>query len=396
MEGAPEARRYEVLQTLGKGGFGTVYRAKLLGDGGFSKQVALKVLNEDVAGNADFAKRLRDEARILGLIRHRAIVQVDGLAKLNNRWTVVMEYVDGIDVHALFDGGPVPPGPALEVIGEVGAALHAAWHTVGPNDQPLHLLHRDIKPGNVQLTAGGEVKLLDFGVARADFEGREAKTRSVRFGSMGYLSPERFDGEDVPGGDVYALGILLYEMVLCERLGQPPFKPAKHAEHVAHKLQKVRNKLGPRGEPVAMLLGELLAYDPNKRPSAREVERRCAEAKAEVRGESLRDFAERMVPKIKLRRQKSDATDQLTGQVLIEGTQAIAPGSPLSKASGVGLVEPTFALDKPKTKAATVSRSRKSAGSLLIFVGGFVAVVVIGVFFLLLALLGVAIVWSVV
>lgn len=383
IEGTTEARKYEVMQTLGKGGFGTVYRAKLLGDGGFSKQVALKVLNDDVAGNADFAKRLRDEARILGMIRHRAIVQVDGLVKLNNRWTVVMEYVDGVDVHSLFDAGPVPPGPALEIIAELAAALHAAWNTSGPSGQPLHLLHRDIKPGNVQITAGGEVKLLDFGVARADFEGREAKTRSVRFGSMGYLSPERFDGEDVPGGDIYALGILLYEMLLCERLGQPPFKPKKHAEYVEDKLQKVKAKLGARGDSTARLVADLLSYDATKRPSARDVERRCAECRADLRGELLRDWAEKIVPKIKLRRQKSDATDQLTGQVLIEGTAA----HPLM--SGQVAAEATFAMDKPKTKAA---KSGGGGGGMALLAGGFLAVVLVGVGVLLLFLLAIVIV----
>src|SRR5688572_13075743 len=96
-----EARRYEILETLGRGGFGTVYRAKLVGEGGFAKQVALKVLNPEVASTGEFAARMRDEARILGLIRHRAVVQVDGLVQLNGRWTVVMEYIQGVDLSQL-------------------------------------------------------------------------------------------------------------------------------------------------------------------------------------------------------------------------------------------------------------------------------------------------------
>ena len=154
-----ENRRYEVLGVLGRGGFGTVYRAQLLGQGGFRKAVALKVLNPDMTGVAEVASRLRDEARILGLVRHRALVQVDGLVQLDGRWAVVMEYVPGVDLRVLLRGGPVPVGPALEVAGEVAGALNAAYSAKGPDGSPLRLLHRDIKPGNVLVTAMGEVKV---------------------------------------------------------------------------------------------------------------------------------------------------------------------------------------------------------------------------------------------
>ena len=92
-------RRYRVLGTIGKGGFGTVYKAEMLGEGDFTKVVALKVLNPEAALVDEVAQRMRDEARILGLVRHRAIVQVDGLVRFDNQWTIVMEYLEGVDLR---------------------------------------------------------------------------------------------------------------------------------------------------------------------------------------------------------------------------------------------------------------------------------------------------------
>jgi serine/threonine-protein kinase len=84
----------------------------------------------------------------------------------------------------------------------------------------MHLIHRDIKPPNLLLTAAGETKVLDFGIARADFGGREAQTKSVLYGSVGYMAPERMEFEELPAGDVYALGTVLFELLDGQPLGK--------------------------------------------------------------------------------------------------------------------------------------------------------------------------------
>jgi len=315
------SRTYHVQSTLGKGGFGTVYRAELKGEGGFTKLVALKVLNADMEGLDEIAQRMRDEARVLGLVRHRAIVQVDGLVRLNGRWTIVMEMVNGVDLKLVAEKHQVPPGPALEMAGEIAGALHAAYTCPGPSGAPLCILHRDIKPSNAQLTALGEVKVLDFGIARADFEGREAVTRSLTFGSLEYMAPERMDLIDTPAGDVYALGSVLYELLMGQMLGKTSINPKRHDERLEERLLALQARLGGGSEPMLELLRSILAYEHEDRPDAREVERQCARLRRNWPEPMLRDWAEEVVPELISTRLESPA-DDLTGSTLYERTDS--------------------------------------------------------------------------
>jgi serine/threonine-protein kinase len=312
-----EGRRYRIEGVLGQGGFGTVYKAQLLGEGGFTRQVALKVLNADMVGVEDVARRLRDEARLLGLLRHRAILHVDGLVRMKGRWTVVMEFIDGCDLQKVARGGGVPLGPALEIVGEVASALHVAYTTPSPSGVPLALLHRDIKPPNILITSAGEVKVLDFGIARAEFGGREAKTRSVMYGSVGYMAPERLDFEELPEGDVYALGTVLYEILTGDPFGKASIRTERHQAKVDEAILLVERKFGPMPPDFPELLGSMLAYDPEDRPSAREVERRCRSIRQAVHGPWLRDWAEHAVPPL-LAMQPALELDGFSGSIIAE------------------------------------------------------------------------------
>ncbi|MDP2313551.1 MAG: serine/threonine-protein kinase [Pseudomonadota bacterium] len=320
-----EGRRYKILGAVGRGGFGTVYRAELTGEGGFSKIVALKVLNPDMEEVGEMAIRLRDEARVLGLLRHRAIVQVDGLVRLSGRWTVVMEYVEGADLkQVIAAAGTIPPAVALTVLEEVAGALHVAYTRNGPEGNPLHLLHRDIKPSNIQVTAAGETKLLDFGVARAEFAGREAETRSLMFGSVGYMSPERLDFVDGPEGDVYALGAVLYEMLGGVAFGKTSSKEQRHEARLLAGLDALL--AAGIAVPVVEFVAEMMAYEPGTRPAVRDIERRAARLRGDAGGPTLRDWAEDHVSPVL--RDREDLPDELSGCTLVEqGSTAEAAAS---------------------------------------------------------------------
>jgi predicted Ser/Thr protein kinase len=292
---APDrGRRYVVHEVLGSGGFGTVYRAELHTDDAFVKEVALKVLHPE-EDRPEHLARLRDEARVLALVRHRALVGVDELLRLEGRPAVVMELVRGVPLEALVRSGPVPAAVALAVVAEVASALAAAWDAV-------QLVHRDVKPGNVLLTADGDVKLVDFGVARADFPAREARSRAVVLGTLPYLSPERLELVDLPAGDVFALGITLVELVSGTAAGPAVARPDAHAARVAELLAAVA-AASPAPDPAA-LLTRMLSFDPEDRPTASEVEQAC-HTLAPTGAAELRSWAGERVPVAALRARAS-------------------------------------------------------------------------------------------
>ncbi|MCA9570282.1 MAG: serine/threonine protein kinase, partial [Myxococcales bacterium] len=300
-------RRYRIQGVIGQGGFGSVYRAHMEGPEGFRKDVAIKLLR-DADPPREVLQRFRDEARILGLVRDRAVVTVDPPVRLNGRWAVVMEYVDGVSLRALIEAhGRIPPGPALQIVGEVARALDKLWHQEGPDGSPLSLLHRDLKPANLQLTRAGEVKVLDFGIAKASFSERETTTTNALAGTAGYMAPERLAGSEGPTTDVFSLGIVLWELVLGSR---PRLEEVMDDEPLEGELAEV---LG--------LVRRMCAINPEERPSTREVERACRQASRGLEPD-LRDWADQAVP------EASWADDPMAGTVLTETLLLDPPVTP--------------------------------------------------------------------
>jgi len=317
-------RSYLIHHAVGKGSFGTVYRATQQGAGGFSKVVAIKILNPEMEGWEDVAARLRDEAKILGLFRHRAVLHVDGLYQIDGRWSVVMEYVPGSALYRVLRAREtLPLGAALEMVSELASALHVAYASQGP-EGPLKIIHRDIKPSNIQLSTAGEVKLLDWGVARAEFEARESETKSMLMGSRGYMAPERLQSIDTPAGDIYALGVVLGESLSGQRFGKTFFTEAKHEQHIEACLQTVAREVGPDFEAVKPLLERMLAYDHQARITAKEIEREIRNLRGVVPAPWLAEWAETTLVSL-VEQQKVEMGDaELNGSTLHERTEPMA------------------------------------------------------------------------
>jgi serine/threonine protein kinase len=324
-------RRYWFLEVLGRGAFGSVYRVELQGRAGFRKPVAVKLLHPDRTSAPEIVRRLRDEARLMAHVSHPGIVQVDGLLTLRGQWAMVMEYVQGVSVRELVALGPVPILCAVQIVQLTAEALNAA-HNATDGDTPLQLVHRDIKPSNIMLTRDGVVKLVDFGVALAAPEAREARSDELFFGAAEYMAPERWDFEDTPAADVYSLGAVLWELLTGELLGRTSTHIDRHCDLVEEALSRIEHL---DNAELNELLRGMLEYHAQERPNARQVADACRKIAPTVPGPWLSEWAEREVPRARSRR-AMDQDDPLIDVVLTEGEDpevtAVLPSVPLGGA----------------------------------------------------------------
>jgi serine/threonine protein kinase len=295
-------RRFRFLQCLGSGGFGEVYLATMTSASGVETEVAVKMLHEGLDPRSQAVQRLRDEGRLLGSLNHPSVLKVHDLVLLEGRVALVMEYVAGLDLEQCVElTQPIGLRAGMEVVAHVADALHVAYDSTGPDGRPLQLVHRDIKPPNIRIGLHGEVKVLDFGIAKAADARREAKTQtSVMIGSPWYMAPERFDGQnDGSPADVYALGCSLYEIAA---RGGRLFSELSSREHFLLSLddkahdQHVRDHLHPLAIPtdVRWLLDRMLAYDPAERPTHAEVAERAERIADGLQGDTLRRWCKGM------------------------------------------------------------------------------------------------------
>ncbi len=259
---------YKLLEIAAAGTFGTVCIAQDLHRG---RLVALKVLKQAHLHRPRVIARTRDEAVMLSRLDHPNIVHVDGLVQINDRPVVVMEWVRGVSLEDLVRANPkgLPVGVAVDLVRQATEALKAAWESPDPGGTgPMAIIHRDVKPSNMILAVSGALKMVDFGIARADFEGKEAKTMSMVLGARGYLAPERLDGhDDKPSVDIYSLGICLYEFVT----GRHIVLSVHEAFH-AEALQKNLDKCQPPGisaaarEALCGIIADMCRYREADRP----------------------------------------------------------------------------------------------------------------------------------
>jgi hypothetical protein len=271
---------YDILEKIGEGGMGVVYRAE---DTRLGRLVALKFLSDALSGDVQALDRFRREARSISALNHPRICTLHDVGEHDGRTFLVLEYIAGETLAAVLARGPLPVDRALDIAIQVAEGLEAA-HTRG-------IVHRDLKPGNVMVTATG-AKLLDFGLAKAAaasraMESLESAPTSITdstsiLGTIPYMAPEQLEARPVDARtDIWALGAILYEMVT----GQRAFDAASQASLIASILDGAPPRVAAVAPQTPPLLDHVVARCLAKPPGERWAgARELADALRGVRG----------------------------------------------------------------------------------------------------------------
>jgi len=217
--------RYELLLAIAKGGMARVWAARQHGQRGFSKTVAIKTILPHLAEEPEFERMFLDEARIAAMVHHPNVCEIYELGEEGKVLYLAMEWINGESlVHILRSSGkmaPMEPRLCARIIADACAGLHAAHQLTDDMGKPMNVVHRDISPHNILISADGNVKVADFGVAKALGQMHSATQAGQVKGKIAYMSPEQIAGSGTADRriDVFAMGVTLYESTT----GRRPF-----------------------------------------------------------------------------------------------------------------------------------------------------------------------------
>ncbi len=249
--------QYEIVAPLRAGGMATLFLGRRVGPAGFARHVAIKVVHAHLASDPSFIEMFLDEARLAAAIQHPNVVHTEELGEENGMYYLAMEYVHGCSLaqflmRLIQQKRGLAPEVAAHIAMKIADGLHAAHEVKDDQGRALGVVHRDISPQNVLLAYNGQVKLIDFGVAKAAGRSRETTGASLK-GKIRYMSPEQAWGRSIDRRtDVYALGIVLWESLTHRRLFA--------ADDDFAALERVRNPQVPPPTSLAPWIGEGLDH----------------------------------------------------------------------------------------------------------------------------------------
>ncbi|MBK8011895.1 MAG: serine/threonine protein kinase [Deltaproteobacteria bacterium] len=296
--------RYELLESIGRGGMAEVFRARLPGAEGFAKIVVIKRLLSHLFGNAEVRRMFIDEAKFGASIHHKNIVATHSLGELSGgELYIEMEYVEGVDLKRLIaqaerSGTRIPPWLTLHIGVELLEALTFLHELTDARGRSRHVVHCDVSPENVLISKQGDIKLSDFGIVADDEHPRPILIDEAR-GKVGYMSPEQIGGER-PGAqaDLFSFGVLLWECLVQKRL----FAGGTDAESIAMTCRADRippSRIVSDVPPeLDALIVSLLDIAPSRRPAS---------------ALDVQDYLRMMLMRLNPRVTRSDVRDALTG-----------------------------------------------------------------------------------
>ena len=253
VDGTPFGR-YRLIELLGRGGMGEVWRAF---DTETQRVVALKLLSAQLASDPQFEQRFRREAFAAAGLAEPHVVPIHQFGEIDGRLYVDMRLIEGRDLESILKDGPLEPDRAIRIIDQVASALHAA-HRIG-------LVHRDVKPSNILIAEDDFAYLIDFGIARAVGESKLTGTGSV-IGTWAYLAPERLtSGQADPRADIYALTCVLHECLT----GSQPFPSNSLEQQIAAHVSMAPPRPSALRDTVPATLDTVIAKGMAKDPAER-------------------------------------------------------------------------------------------------------------------------------
>ncbi|MCG3173194.1 MAG: Serine/threonine-protein kinase PknD [Myxococcota bacterium] len=262
--------RYFLLDRLNVGGMAEVFLAKAFGAEGFEKLLAIKRILPNIAEDEEFRTMFIDEAKISVQLTHANIAQVFDMGNVDGNYFIAMEFIHGRDVRAIYDrcrknGDIMPLGMACYMIARAAEGLDYAHRKKNARGEQLNIVHRDISPQNILVSYEGEVKVIDFGIAKATDKATKTQAGILK-GKFGYMSPEQVRGYPLDRrSDLFSLGIVLYELITGERLfvGESDFETLEKVRNVEVMPPTTFNRKIPKDlEAIVM---KMLAKDPDTR-----------------------------------------------------------------------------------------------------------------------------------
>ena len=244
--------RYILHRQIARGGMATIHIARLMGDEGFSRIVAAKRLHPEFAEDSEFVAMFLDEARIASKVHHRNVVPVLDVVTTQDEVLLVQEFVHGAPLHWLLNKTRqmkerVPVDIAVAIATQVLAGLHAAHELVDEMGTKLDVVHRDVSPQNVMIANDGTARLLDFGVAKASMAAHTTREGTYK-GKLAYSAPEQLRGHATKQSDLYALAVVLWELIVGHRMHGSQSETALVATIMTGQLPTIAETLAPERE----------------------------------------------------------------------------------------------------------------------------------------------------
>jgi serine/threonine-protein kinase len=260
--------KYHIIAQLGQGGMASVYLSVVPGPGGFNKLLVVKLLKDDLSQDSDFLTMFLNEARLAARLNHANVVHTYEVGFEDNRHFLVMDYLDGQPLHAILrkaSRAGMPLDVHVRILADMLAGLHYAHTLTDFDGTPLHVVHRDVSPQNVFVTYDGQIKVVDFGIAKAT--GVASNTQSGVFkGKLAYVAPEQASGEAVDArADIFSVGVMLWEAIAGRRFAQGDSQTAVMARRLSGQEPRIQEVIPDCDPELAAICDRALAHEPRER-----------------------------------------------------------------------------------------------------------------------------------